>query len=55
MKAGGRRKAGDTAAEARTHLQEALALFFETASAEEIANRWRNEVYVTQWRARARL
>ena len=47
MKAGGRRKAGDTVAEARTHLQEALALFFETASAEEIANRWRNEVYVT--------
>ncbi|MCY4647958.1 MAG: type II toxin-antitoxin system HicB family antitoxin [Gammaproteobacteria bacterium] len=38
---------GDTVAEARTNLQEALALFFETASAEEIANRWRTEVYVT--------
>lgn len=38
---------GDTVAEARANLQEAIALFFETASAEEIASRWRNEVYVT--------
>jgi len=30
---------GDTVKEARTNLQEALELFFETASGEEIARR----------------
>jgi len=39
---------GDTIAEARTNLQEALGLFFETASPEEIAERFHREVYVTQ-------
>lgn len=38
---------GDSVAEARHNLEEALALFFETASAEEIEGRLRNEVYVT--------
>ena len=38
---------GDTVAEARANLEEALALFFETASAEEIEDRLRGEVYVT--------
>lgn len=38
---------GDTVAEARANLEEALALFFETASAEEIEGRLRGEVYVT--------
>ncbi|MCY4587610.1 MAG: type II toxin-antitoxin system HicB family antitoxin [Bryobacterales bacterium] len=39
---------GDTVAEARDNLAEALTLFFETAGAEEIDRRLRNEVYVTQ-------
>ena len=39
---------GDTVSEARDNLEEALALFFETASAEEIEGRLRNEIYVTQ-------
>jgi predicted RNase H-like HicB family nuclease len=39
---------GDTIEEARTNLQEALGLFFETASPEEIADRFHREVYVTQ-------
>ena len=39
---------GDTVAEARDNLEEALTLFFETASAEEIEGRLRDEVYVTQ-------
>lgn len=30
---------GNTVAEARANLQEAIALFFETASSEEIASR----------------
>ena len=34
-------------AEARSNLEEALALFFETASNEEIGRRLRSEVYVT--------
>lgn len=34
--------------EARANLQEALELFFETASADEIRERSRGEVYVTQ-------
>lgn len=38
---------GDTVAEARGNLQEAIALFFETASPEEIERRWSDEVYVT--------
>lgn len=39
---------GDTVSEARDNLEEALALFFETASSEEIEARLRDEVYVTQ-------
>ena len=35
-------------AEARSNLEEALGLFFETASTEEIEKRLRSEVYVTQ-------
>jgi len=39
---------GDTVDEARTNLQEALELFFETASPEEIKKRFHREVYITQ-------
>ncbi len=39
---------GSTVDEARRNLQEALELFFETASPEEIKERLRGEVYVTQ-------
>ena len=39
---------GDTVAQARMNLQEALELFFETASAEEITQRLHSEVYITQ-------
>ena len=38
---------GDTIEEARENLQEALELFFETASPEEIQQRLHGEVYVT--------
>ena len=38
---------GDTVPEARENLAEALTLFFETASAEEIDRRLGGEVYVT--------
>ncbi len=38
---------GDTVDEARDNLKEALELFFETASATEISQRFHNEVYVT--------
>ena len=38
---------GDTIEESRTNLQEALELFFETASPEEIKTRRHTEVYVT--------
>ncbi len=38
---------GDTVGEARTNLKEALELFFEMASPEEIKERLHNEVYVT--------
>ena len=38
---------GDSVAEARANLEEALALFFETASTEEVERRLRSEVYVT--------
>ena len=37
----------DTVDEARKNLQEALELFFETASPEEIKERLHEEVYVT--------
>ena len=39
---------GDSVKEARENLQEALELFFETASPEEVAQRLHGEVYVTQ-------
>jgi predicted RNase H-like HicB family nuclease len=38
---------GDTVEEARANLREALELFFETASEEEIRTRLPSEVYVT--------
>ena len=38
---------GGTVGEARANLKEALELFFEMASPEEIETRWREEVYVT--------
>jgi predicted RNase H-like HicB family nuclease len=38
---------GDTIEEARANLQEALELFLETASPEEVKQRLREEVYVT--------
>ena len=40
---------GDTIEEARKNLQEAVELFFETASPEEINQRLHGEVYVTQF------
>jgi predicted RNase H-like HicB family nuclease len=39
---------GDSIEEARANLQEALQLFFEAASPEEIRQRLHGEVYVTQ-------
>jgi len=39
---------GDSIEQARENLQEALELFFETASQEEVAQRLHGEVYVTQ-------
>jgi predicted RNase H-like HicB family nuclease len=39
---------GDTIKAARANLQEALQLFFEAASPEEIRQRLHGEVYVTQ-------
>jgi len=39
---------GGTVEEARGNLKEALELFFETASAEEIERRFHGEVFVTQ-------
>ena len=39
---------GDTVKQARDNLREALELFFESASAEEVKLRLRSEVYVTQ-------
>jgi predicted RNase H-like HicB family nuclease len=39
---------GDTVEQARDNLQEALQLFFETASSEEIRERLHGEVFVTQ-------
>jgi predicted RNase H-like HicB family nuclease len=39
---------GSTVEEARANLKEALELFFETASTEEIKRRFHGEVFVTQ-------
>ena len=39
---------GDTIEEARENLQEALELFFETASPSEVQPRFHEEVYVTR-------
>lgn len=39
---------GDSIEEARANLQEALELFLETASAEEVKQRLREEIYVTR-------
>lgn len=39
---------GDTVNDARNNLQEALELFFETASLEEIKSRLHDEIYITQ-------
>lgn len=39
---------GDTIEEARENLREALELFFETTSPEEIQTRLHEEVYVTR-------
>jgi len=39
---------GDTIEEARGNLREALELFFETASPDEIQTRSNEEVYVTR-------
>lgn len=38
---------GESVTEARDNLKEALELFFETASQEEINSRLHNEVYIT--------
>jgi predicted RNase H-like HicB family nuclease len=38
---------GDSVSEARDNLQEALTLFFETASVEEIESRLSDEIYAT--------
>ena len=40
---------GDTIEEARANLQEAVELFFETASNEEVTERLHDEVYVTRF------
>jgi predicted RNase H-like HicB family nuclease len=40
---------GDTIEEARKNLREAVELFLETASSEEINQRMHGEVYVTQF------
>ena len=39
---------GNTIEEARANLQEALELFLETASPEEVKQRLRGEIYVTR-------
>ena len=39
---------GDTVAEARDNLTEALTLFFETAGTKEVERRLSGEVYLTQ-------
>jgi len=40
---------GDTIEEARKNLREAVELFLETASSEEIGQRMHGEIYVTQF------
>ena len=39
---------GDSISEARDNLKEALELFFEAASEQEIVSRLHKEVYITQ-------
>jgi predicted RNase H-like HicB family nuclease len=39
---------GDSVEQARENLQEALELFFETSSPQEIQRRLRGEVFITQ-------
>lgn len=39
---------GDTVEQARDNLREALELFFESASPEEVKHRLRSEIFVTQ-------
>jgi len=39
---------GDTVELARANLQEAIELFFETASSKEIKKRLHGEIYITQ-------
>ena len=39
---------GDTVEQARNNLQEALELFFESASPEEIKRRLHDEIFITQ-------
>jgi len=39
---------GETVEQARTNLIEALELFFETASPQEISERLHNEVFITR-------
>ncbi len=39
---------GDSVEQARDNLREALELFFETASAEEVKQRLHGDVFVTQ-------
>ncbi len=39
---------GESVAEARANLAEAVALFLETASDQEIAERYHAEIYVTR-------
>lgn len=39
---------GETVSKARENLQEALELFFECASPEEVETRFKGEIYITQ-------
>jgi len=39
---------GDTVEEARANLQEALVLFYETASSQEVKGRYHGEMFITQ-------
>ena len=39
---------GDSIEQARDNLQEALELFFETASSEEVKHRLHDDIFVTQ-------
>lgn len=39
---------GDTVEESRKNLAEALELFFEHASENEIKARWHNEIFITR-------